>query len=153
MFFDFIYKIVIIITNAVIFTGVVIAWKHLNSYQSDNELRKKQITIDFYHNMEKEFMKSIRVIRKEFPGDMPVDFTKVKEAALENEITDYLNFMHNIATGINEGIYDIELFDKMSGRFTILWHKKLEGYLKHIKQDNPNLFDEYEELVKKLNQK
>ena len=148
---DWVYKFVIIITNVVICYGVYLAGKQLNSFKADNDLRKKQATINFYHSIEQCFMVSLRKIRRKFPTGTLVVYKKIKNnPELRSDINNYLNCMHNIATGINHGLYDIDLFNKMSGKLALMWHIKLEDYLRHTRLANPTIYLEYERLINEL---
>ena len=148
---DWVYRFLIIITNVVICYGVYLARKQLKSFNDDNDLRKKQITIDFYNSMEKGFMPSLRKVNERYLDATQVVYDEIKnDVEFKGYINDYLNSMHNIATGINHGIYDIDLFNKMSGKLALSWHIKLEDFFKHSKLKNPSVLIEYERLIEEL---
>ena len=62
--------------------------------------------------------------------------------------------MEWISTGINTGVYDINVFDRLYGDVTIRMYNQLKNYIinKRIEINEMEVYQDYELLVKRLKQ-
>lgn len=112
------------------------------TYRSSVKRQKKQDTI-------REFSR----IREKYPNLS----SKAPNPVLDEERIKYLKEMERFCTGVNIGLYDIHVVDKMAGTMLITQYDNYMDRLikerkdKTIQNANPdNIYYEYADLIKKL---
>lgn len=78
---------------------------------------------------------------------------KYKKEISENDRTKFLKEMEFFCVGINEGIYDINIIKKMSGKLLLEQYDGMKPYIKERKathQDPECYWCEYEKVMQKL---
>jgi hypothetical protein len=113
----------------------------IKNSKADHERRKKQATIEFYNHTGNERNNLL---------DQIINVCKVEEGSdMLNTIKGYLANMERLAVGINTGIYDITVFDRMAGNFTIRTYDRLREIIDSRRKVGcaPYLFSDFEKLV------
>jgi hypothetical protein len=148
--------------NVCICLGVIIAiWQLFDmkkSFKADHERRKKQATIEFYGEISEKFRESLKQIDEEFPNGEIINVSAVEtDSAAQGAIKNYLSHMEDFSVGINTGIYDIYIFDRMAGVFTITWFDRLREFIAHSRREfdslghlRPHTYGDFEALVSRL---
>jgi hypothetical protein len=148
-------RVLIIIQALFVIGGVILA---LINFKADHERRKKQATIDFCHKIEGELYPLLEQINAKFQDDRVVnvcdvnskDKDKDKEILLDT-IKKYLASMEMLAVGINTGIHDIAVFDRMAGNFAIrIFYRFREIILFLRGPNNTHRYADFERLVLEL---
>ena len=143
-----------IVSNIAISLGVGVALWQLFSYKADHKRKKKQATVEFYNELRKEFMDSLDRIEKRFPEDRVIKICEIEnDEKLSTDIRNYLSCMERFSVGINEKIYDINMFSEMvRASLVIEWHKKFKYIILYhrVKNKNPNVYKNFDKFVKRL---
>jgi hypothetical protein len=117
---------------------------------------KKQATIEFYDNIRKDFIDSLKEIDKKFPEDHDINPEAIEgqdNLDIKYAITEYLSCMERFAVGIQTSIYDIEVFKEMVGAtLTVRWFKRLEKVISFLRKEyeSPNAYKNLQDLVHQL---
>ena len=142
-FLDIFYPLTVIITNVFIIVGVFVAYR---SISLDHDRRKKQSTIEFYDKIWEKFYPLLKIIDKKPQGVLNVEDID-GDAELQELIREYLSIMERFSVGVNTGVYDIYVLNRMSGFRTINSYEKLGQYIKNSRTTNPNGYKDFEEVV------
>jgi len=149
-------------SNLCICVGVGIAiWQLFvakKGFKADHERRKKQATIAFYSEISEKFRESLKQIDETFPNEGIINVSAVEtDSAMKDAIKNYLSHMEDFSVGINTGIYDIYIFDRMAGVFTITWFDRLREFIAHSRHKfdslghlRPHTYGDFEALVSRL---
>lgn len=113
--------------------GIIIAILEFHlvkkSTLSNNERNQKQATIDFYMTVKDDLYTLNHSIYSKYKREKII-YSEIEE---DNEfiliLKDYLNIMEIVATGINTGIYNIDVFDRLYGDVCIRLADQLEDYI------------------------
>ncbi|MCL1955197.1 MAG: DUF4760 domain-containing protein [Spirochaetes bacterium] len=117
---------------------------------------KKQATIEFYNNIRKDFIDSLKKLDERFPKGQdinPDDIKGLNNLDIKYAITEYLSCMERFAVGLQTNIYDIKVFKEMVGAtLTVEWYKKLEKVICFLREEykSPKAYKNLEDLVSKL---
>jgi len=107
-------------------------------------------TIEFFNEINNVTGDIVRQIRR-LTEDVISAEEIINDEKLEDEIIKYLNLTERVAIGVNEKIFDIEIFDKMAGRSAIHTYKQLSEYIKYSREikkpTNPKRYEEFEHMV------
>jgi len=101
---------------------------------------------------------ALKIINKKFPHNKIINVSDIKhDDVLSEAIMKYIAYMEDIAVGINTGVYDIYIYDRMVGAQTINNFDKLIeiiSFLRHEFDSRGNqktyLYADFESLVTKL---
>lgn len=158
-----IVEIFTIVTNIFLSIGSVIAvfqliqMKKSNMLQSksliaDHERRKKQSTLEFYSNIYPYLSEFRAKITDVFDNGYitPDDIRYKQNTDIQRMIYEYLVIIERFAVGINSGIYDINVFAKMSGKVVSDMYKKLSPIIEDMRivQNYPEMFCDFEKMSK-----
>lgn len=123
--------------------------------ERDHARRRQQATVDFYMTT----LEKRTELRHTLPYDRNADAIREYVTALKDEsetealyVTDYLTMFEMLAGGVNMGIYDLEVIDRLAGsRLRAIYN----NYLPWIDQrrrmfDSPSLYCELESLSRSL---
>ena len=117
---------------------------------------KKQTTIEFYNNIRKDFIDSLKKLDERFleGQDINPDDIKGKDNLdIRYAITEYLSCMERFAVGLQTSIYDIKVFKEMVGAtLTVRWYKRLEKVIDSLRKEyeRPIAYKNLKDLVLKL---
>jgi hypothetical protein len=133
--------------------AVLIARK---TFLADHERRKKQSTIEFYHNISNGSGLPLRdLINKVYGNLETMTTTDPKYQAnpeLKAKTRSYFRNMERLAAGINLGVYDFEVFYRLSGEPTIQMYKALQPLIEDRRKatDATSFCTEFENLYHEL---
>lgn len=133
-------------------SGKEITTTNNNSYMILPPLKNKTNAMD-YDEEENELKKEFQLV-----VDDLLNYIRKKEEYKEVTTKNYLNILEWISTGVNTGIYDLDVFDRLYGDITIRMYEQLNSYIqsrRRIKGEQ-ELYQDYELLynnLKKLHQR
>ncbi len=116
------------------------------AHLADHERRKKQATIEYMN----EFRNSYKPIEEMlFSGQINLDDLKDHTAVC---IRNILSQVEHLAVGVETGIYDFELVNRMSGAFLMNMYSKFKKYIEGMREarGNHNIYIEFENLQKRI---
>lgn len=147
-----------IIANLAIVTGAIIAVFQLRKFirytKADHERTKKQSTIEFYNEISKETVLLLDEMKTHsITGHVPID--KIEEhPGLKSAVQRYLSLMERFSVGVNTGVYDLYIFDRMAGIHTIHKFNELRAFIEFTREKrNINVFYvDFEQMVTSLSE-
>lgn len=146
-FYEILNLLLIFLTLAVL-NGQLNALK--KTYRADHERRKKQATIEYLNSFRTAYRHlEEKIISTHGNGQIPFD--KMTDAD-KVDIRNTLSLVEHLAIGIETGIYDFELINRMSGAFLMGMYCKFKPYIETVRDsaNNPNFYSEFEHLHKRI---
>ncbi len=127
----------------------------IRTLRADHERRKKQATILYLDNLRTSYRKWNNELVKKFGTD-PIG------AETANKITedigswailkDMLGLFEHLAVGVNTGVFDIDILNKMAGQYLIDVYDRWKVYINERRKDpkHQSVYMEYEILVNRI---
>ncbi len=144
-----------VITTALTIIGLAFVVVQLSigirSMKADHERQKKQATIEYLHNIRPVYNQLWNNIQERFGDDI---ISEKMVVALENEheirreIKELLSILEHASVGMNTGVFDKDLWYRMSANFLIRLYNRLRAYIKHAQTYNSYAYVEFEGIVK-----
>lgn len=134
--------------------GVLIAVINLRqmrkNHYANHERTSKQATIDFFDELKKN---SYDIEKKIFfkYGNNPIVLSELSEEEIF-EIKQFLSRLERFSTGVNTGVYDLKIANRLSGSYFINTYYQLKPYIADIRKsrfDN-TLYEEFEHMINNL---
>jgi hypothetical protein len=145
------YETISIIINVVlgVFVVVQIALA-IKVYKAEHERRKKLATI--------EHVRSIRPLYREAKLKLDAKFGRstltekdVDEIygnpELKEALENFLAILEHTSVGMNTGVFDKDIWYRMSASFMIKIFRRLQTYIKKVQKENPAAYIEFEEVI------
>ena len=141
--------------NVFIIVGGIIAivqlFEHRKDEKEELDRRRKERTILYIETILPVVSNTVSSITTVIGDKSLVDESKLKPK-IRNALKSFLRSMERLSVGINTGIYDIEVVNRIIGtgilktwyRYSVIVQHKRES------QDNPRLYVEYEELAQRI---
>lgn len=128
----------------------VLAWQAgimRKSMVADHERRRKQATVEFVTRIRKEYHPLQRSLVAQFGRNHIINMSDVDEG-LRDKIRELLPIVEHLAVGVNVGVYDLDILERMSGSYFLRLHATLSPYIDEVRRTNNNgrLYIELEEL-------
>ncbi len=149
-------EIIQIVTSIFTCVGIVIALCEFHFMKkatiAEHERTQKQATIDYYNSVCGEIFALNHEIYKRYKRDKLYYSDVENDEEFKSMIKSYLNLLETFSTGINTGIYDIYLFDRLYGDTCIRVYRQLEDYIEHRRAivNEPLMYIELEKMVEQL---
>jgi hypothetical protein len=144
------WTIIVLGVTALIF--VIQTSVAVRSFRLDHDRRKKEATIHYMNDIRPKYQLLNEQLKKTL-GSGVVDKKKiatiVKNDKLHNEVKDILGLFEHLAVGANTSVFDVDLLNRMSGKYLINIHDRYLPYFESRRKDtnNPRLYEEFSELV------
>ncbi len=123
----------------------------VRSYLADHERRKKQATIEYVREVRPLYKKNREVIDLKYGSDVLSDADVaeiVKESGeIRENLKEILAQLEFLAVGVNTGVFDKDLWFRMSAAYIIRIYQRFHPYIKYVQKTNPFAFIEFEEIV------
>ena len=122
------------------------------SFLADHERRKKQATIEFGRTVFEHIEMCQKGLFKKFNNKV-INLDDLKEDEDWRYVRDLMANLEMLATGVNTGIYDLEIIDRMFGSFIMSMDKKMGPYIDHQKDGGkyPTVYSEFTKLAQNIN--
>lgn len=157
---NIVLKIIELVLSGITSAGVIVAiinfllakkqyLSNQKKYLSNYERACKKDTIDIFHEIKKE----AKEIERQLYTNEPVIMDDINQNRdLYFEIKEYLSLLERFSVGVNTGIYDLNIADRLSGSFFINKYYQFHPFILDIRQkrQDKRLYDEFETMVKKL---
>lgn len=119
---------------------------------AENERTQKQATLDFYMTIKDELYAFNHIIYERYKRAL-IPYSEIKDDdVFIRAAKSYLNTMEIAATGINTGIYNIYVFDRLYGDVCVRVSAQLSDYIKNRRLliNEPEIYRDYDLLCKNL---
>jgi hypothetical protein len=150
----------LLIADLVASIGAILAvWIARKTFLADHERRKKQSTIEFYHTISNGAGLPLRDLIHKVYGSLttitPNDEKYKETPELREKTRSYFRNMERLAVGINCGIYDFEVFYRLSGEPTVQLFKALLPLIEDRRKatDAVTFCIEFEKLCSELSKR
>ena len=81
----------------------------------------------------------------------PDDPRYVDDPELRKTVRRFLNLMERVAVGVNAGVYDIRILNRICGLTTIQFYRRVEKVIARRREINgPTIYIDFEKLVERL---
>ncbi len=148
--------IINIIANVFTCIGIIIAilefYLMKKSTLADSERSQKQATLDFYMTVKDDLYMYNHSIYIKFKRN-EFKYTEIeKDDEFILILKNYLNIMEIMATGINTGIYNIDVFDRLYGDVCMRVADQLKDYIEKRRNmiGEEEIYRDYDLLISKL---
>lgn len=117
--------------------------------KTDYERRKKQATLEFSNRSGVEFLRFLEEFDRRRAKDELTDYSKfnVEDKFL---IQRFLAEMEDICTGVNTGIFDYDVLNRLMGNTLVRRHKQFSQYIKDSQEVQRSLYIEFEDVVRRI---
>lgn len=123
------------------------------SNYKDHERRRKQSTIEFFENMTSKLY-DIEAIFDSKKGGSNENINLEDTETLRKAINILVEF-EQLSVGVNAGIFDFDILERMAGSYLINIFSAFYPYIKETRKDATHLnsYIEFEQLVNKIKEK
>ncbi len=122
----------------------------IRAMRADHERRQKQATIEHVRTIRPLYKHCRQVIDEKFGKDVLSDGAVGeidKDDELRENIKDMLALLEHTSVGMNTGVFDKDLWYRMSASYLIRIYHRLRPYIKYIQKSQPSAYIEFEEIV------
>lgn len=122
------------------------------TFAAGSAASRKRATVDFYRGISDTCDVLLDKVAKRFKDRGVIGYDEIKkDEILFGGVKGYLSRMEEFATGINSGVFDIGVFEKVAGEHSRIWHGRFKKVIDGIRGKNrPNLYKEFEDMVGKI---
>jgi hypothetical protein len=137
-------------------TAVIGIWQiriGVNSVREDHDRRRKQATIEYINDVRDRYRAEHRHLLRALGGPMNAQSVeKIRSNPdLNARLLDLLGLFEGLAAGVNAGVFDVELLNRVSGGYLIRVFETYKAYMLARRQSRwPSLYREFEQLVQDL---
>ena len=121
----------------------------IKSYAQDHKRRKKQATIEFYNSMCEDLYDINARTDQILGGTAPTIENIQNNTQLKADVTKMLSTYERFSVGVNSGVFDLDLTDRMAGSYLIVLFTRFSPYIQEIRKDasRQSSYVEFEHLV------
>jgi hypothetical protein len=126
-----------------------------NAQQEEWIRRRKQATIEFLTNtmtLSNELKTALPYLDRTPSAATRLIARADKDEAIAKAIRSYLDYLENVATGVNEGVLDVGVVDRANGGRIIDMATNYASYIQHRRGmlNDPQLYIELEQLAAEI---
>ena len=120
------------------------------AYKADHERRKKQSTIEYLSRIRDIYRPVDRKLIEKY-GKKALNPEDVDKADMA-DLREFLSVLEHLSVGVNTGVYDIELVNRMSGTFLLETHAKVTPYINFSRKDrgSDSIYQEFDVMSRKI---
>lgn len=128
---------------------LLVLWLQLfmifRTFKADHERRKKQATIDYVNQIRNIYRPIDKKIRNKFGEGRVINTDEIEPDDIA-DIKECLSTVEHLAAGVNIGIFDLLIIEKISGSYFLNMRERFGPYIKNVrlKKGNPCLYVELE---------
>lgn len=124
----------------------------IKSYVQDHKRRKKQATIEFYDTICEKLYELNANTDPTLGGIAPTIENIANNIQLKADVTKILSTYERFSAGVNSGIFDLDLIDRMAGSYLIVLFSRFLPYIEEIRKDasRKSSYVEFEHLVMEI---
>lgn len=153
-------QVVIAVVN---FGVMVVVWRQLNinseqlkimrsSLIADHERRRKQSTIEYVNAIRGKYSPISRKLEEKFGWDHVINLKEMDESE-QRDIREFLAIVEHMAVGVETEVYDVDIVNRMSGRYFLRMRRILDPYISYAQSENPTSYIEYDRMCERIRAK
>ena len=143
------------LTLAIGITMALILWLQLymiyRTFRADHERRKKQATVEYVNSIRSMYRPIAEKLLAKFGEQKVINMDEI-DSSVAADIKECLSVVEHLAAGVNVGIFDLKIIDRMSGSYFLDMRDRFKPYIKdrRVKRGNDKLYCEFEVLCRDL---
>lgn len=121
----------------------------------DHERRRKQATIEYFDNLTLQLYEKETVFNEKY-NELGVDIAMLDaDVELDKVATEVLSAFERLCVGINTGIFDFDILDRMAGSYLINTYTYFCPYIEKKRRDKSqtSAYVEFENAINKIKMK
>jgi len=118
------------------------------TYKADHERRKKQATVEYINNIRNDYKVLNNKLIEKF-SNHPIKMDGI-DHLMEKDINLLLSILEHLSVGINTGVYDFNILNRMTGSFLVSRYYQLHPYISKAQLKNPLSYIEFEQLCSRI---
>jgi len=122
----------------------------VRAYKAEHERQKKQATIEYVRAIRPLYREAKNKVDRKF-GERVLSESDVDELEKDfdtrESLKDLLSILEHTSVGMNTGVFDKDLWYRMSASFLIRIYRRFYAYIKNIQQKQPSAYSEFQEIV------
>ncbi len=121
------------------------------TFKADHERREKQATVEYVNRVRALYRPISNKIVAKFGEGKVINVDEIKPDDI-GDIKEFLSLVEHLAAGVNIGIFDLVIIERMSGSYFLNMRDKFMPYVKYVrtKRGNPRLYSEFETMCRDL---
>ena len=134
---------------------LIVLWVQLfliyRTFKADHERRKKQSTVEYVNRVRAIYRPISDKIVAKFGEGKVINIDEIEPEDMA-DIKEFLSNVEHLATGVNIGVFDLVIIERMSGSYFLNMRDKFTPYIKHIrnKKGNSRLYAEFETMCRDI---
>ena len=134
---------------------LLILWIQLymiyKTFKADHERREKQATVEYVNRVRAIYRPISNKIVEKFGEGRVINIDEIEENDLI-DIKEFLSNVEHLAAGVNIGVFNLMIIEKMSGSYFLNMREKFIPYIKHVrtKKNNNRLYCELETMCRDI---
>lgn len=121
----------------------------------DHERRRKQATIEYFDNLTLQLYEKEAIFNEKY-NELEIDIAILDtNVELHKKATEVLSAFERLCVGVNTGIFDFDILDRMAGSYLISTYTRFRPYIdkKHGDISQASAYVEFESVVNKIKSK
>lgn len=121
----------------------------------DHERRRKQATIEYFDNLTLQLYEKEAIFNEQY-NELGIDIAILDtNVELHKKATEVLSAFERLCVGINTGIFDFDILDRMAGSYLINTYTRFSPYIekKHRDTSQASAYVEFESVVNRIKSK
>jgi len=143
-------NIITAIANIATALGLLVTiWTFRNGIKRE----RKRETVNFHSSIGEKCGSFLSAITREFGDSVIINYNEAKaNDKVFNAIMGYLAAMEEFSVGINNKVFDLNLFKETAGPRSVIWYSRFEEIILVIRKEKKrkSIFQEFENMVDKI---
>jgi hypothetical protein len=120
------------------------------TFISDHDRRSKQSTIEYMSSIREKYRGLSNKLIDKF-GENPINLDQLDDIT-KNDVKELLSTLEHLSVGVNTGVYDFDILNRMTGGYLIKRYHQLLPYITKAQKNSPTFFIEFETLCKRIDE-
>ena len=135
--------------STLVFTGTLIVL--YLTYRADHERRRKQATIEYINVIQDKFRPLDLDLTDQFGEQTAINADEVDQET-NMKIKQILTTIEHLCVGVNTGVYDLYIINRMSGAYFLRMQDRFRPYIVQRRQErrNDRLYCEFEKVASRI---
>ena len=120
--------------------------------RKDHERRRKQATIEYFETMTSSLFETQAIFNDKL-SQLNMNIADLEShPELLKGATAVLSAFERLCVGVNTGVFDFDMLDRMAGSYLIFLYSRFTPYIEKIRKDasRTNSYKEFERVVSRI---